>query len=97
MEVISKGELAIVAGALTGAGIGELLAVARNIRGWRNFLISLNIGGLVAAIVVLAGVLGKAGHLTRDQAIVCSEWLLGIAIVVGIASQILFAVTERST
>jgi hypothetical protein len=85
LTAIEHGEFAILAQALAAGSINVLLEGRRSLASIKP-LVTLNIGVLLAGLVVLAGVVGGAGHLPPNTAVIASVWLLGLAVLIGLWS-----------
>jgi len=79
--LLDHGDFAVLASALVGSSIGELLGPDEPTKWLRNILISACIVLFAAAIVLLAGIAGNSAQLSTAQRVDYS-WLLFVAAVV---------------
>jgi hypothetical protein len=84
--LLSHGDLAVVASALVGLSMGELIGPDEPQRWLRNVLMCSCILLLLGSVVLLSLIASHGGRLSPNQEVDYSWILFSVAVVVGVAS-----------
>jgi hypothetical protein len=84
-KALEHGELAILAAALAATALDA--ALGNGPPQWlKTLLVVLCVGVLMVATALLAAFVGHASQLATNELIELSEWLLGLAIILGVVA-----------
>jgi ABC-type transport system involved in multi-copper enzyme maturation permease subunit len=84
--LLSHGDLAVIASALAGISMGELIGPDEPEKWIRNVLMSSCILLLVGSVVLLSLIASRGGRLTLGQEVAYSWFLFIVAVLIGVAS-----------